>query len=438
MQIYTQNFSKGNMYSKLSRVNKRFGIILFFLCFVLGFIVYLGYDNSEIKASVSSSKVRSYFPFKNIFRPKINIQEATIQPGDTIVEILSEYLSSFEIYSLLHKAEKIYPLNKIVVGHKYKLIFVQDRLRALEYEIDDKNVLGVVISSQGEYKVYVKKIHYNIKKVLVAGQIEGSLFEAVQSCGEKSSLAINLANIFGWDIDFLRDIRTGDRFYVLVEKRFRHGEFVGYGHILAARFVNKGKSFYAFLYKGKDGRYDYFDLEGKSLRKTFLKAPLSFTRISSGYSLHRYHPILHVIRPHRGIDYAAPLGTPIKTVADGIIIAKGRTKAAGNYVKIRHKNGYETIYNHMCRFAKGIRKGKRVYQGQVIGYVGQTGYATGPHLDFRMKRYGRFINPLKVKSDFAYPIPKKEISDYKLYISQYLSILSPQYAKSTSNNEITP
>jgi murein DD-endopeptidase MepM/ murein hydrolase activator NlpD len=198
-----------------------------------------------------------------------------------------------------------------------------------------------------------------------------------------------------------------------VEKRFRKGNPAGYGHILALDFHNRDRTFKAFRYTDADGRTSYFDERGQSMRKAFLKAPLSFTRISSGYSNRRFHPILKRWRPHHGIDYAAPTGTPIRTIGDGVVTAKAYDKAAGRYVKIRHPRGYETVYNHMSRFGKSIRTGKQVKQGEVIGYVGTTGYATGPHLDFRVKRHGSYVNPLNMKSPPTNPVPAQEMARFR-------------------------
>ncbi len=351
------------------------------------------------------------------FKPlqEVVVKEASIVAGDNLTSLLGEYLGVEEIYALVNRARPYYSLEDLRVGHKYRLLFRDNTLVGFDYEIDENNVLSVLIS-RGNFEISLKKIHYEVKEVLVLGTIEDSLFLAVKKAGEEPALAINLANIFGWDIDFIRDIWPGDSFVVLVEKRYRQNQFTGYGKILAAKFINQGKPFYAFYYR-TGNREDYFDLQGRSLRKAFLKAPLAFSRISSGYSLHRKHPILKVVRPHQGVDYAAPLGTPIKSVGDGVIVQIGWDKAAGKFIKIRHKNGYETIYNHMSRFARAMKKGKKVKQGQVIGYVGKTGYATGPHLDFRVKKNGRYINPLTLKSPPTTPISKKEMDSYLKHIA---------------------
>ena len=248
------------------------------------------------------------------------------------------------------------------------------------------------------------------------GTISSSLFDAVSALGENAELAINLADIFAYDIDFIRDLRHGDTFQAVVEKRFRKGNPAGYGRVLAAEFTNQGKTYRAFLFKDGDRAPAYYDAQGYSRRTAFLRAPLSYSRISSGFSMRRFHPVTKTWRAHPAIDYAAPTGTPIMTVGDGKIVDIGFTNGNGNYIKIRHSNGYETMYLHMSRFAKGMKQGRRVNQGEVIGYVGATGLATGPHLCFRMTRNGAPVNPPTVRSAAASPVSPERLGDFKAAI----------------------
>lgn len=345
----------------------------------------------------------------------LTIKHGEVQAGETMSNLLRPYLSIGEILSLARETDPVFPVKRIAAGSPYRLYLSRKQLVGLEFEVSNEDKL-VISLLKVKPLVKTEKIHYALRESLVSGVIKDNLFLAMTEQGERPVLAMMLADIFAWDIDFIRDVRIGDSFKVLVQKRFRKGRFCGYGRILAAEFVNQGSLFQAFWYKGQNGQGDYFDAQGLALRKTFLKAPLHFTRISSRYSLHRYHPILKIVRPHRGVDYAAPRGTPIKSVADGKVIAKAYSRAAGRYVKIRHPNGYVTIYNHMSRFSKGLKKNKFVRQGEVIGYVGATGLATGPHLDFRVKHHGRFINPLKIKSSPVKPIPKAELARFKAQI----------------------
>jgi murein DD-endopeptidase MepM/ murein hydrolase activator NlpD len=229
---------------------------------------------------------------------------------------------------------------------------------------------------------------------LVAGTLEGSLFESMEALGERAQLVLDFSQIFAWDFDFASDSQPGDRFRMLVEKVFTGEQFVKYGRILAAEYESEGKTHTGIYFRDREGG-GYYTPAGESLRRAFLKSPLEFTRISSGYSRGRHHPILGGVRPHLAIDYAAPQGTPVWAVADGAVESAGWSGGNGYTVTLRHRANFKTMYNHLSRFGKGIRAGAPVKQRQVIGYVGTTGLSTGPHLDYRIIRDGRFVNPLK-------------------------------------------
>ncbi|WP_321532321.1 peptidoglycan DD-metalloendopeptidase family protein [uncultured Desulfuromonas sp.] len=344
----------------------------------------------------------------------IQIQRETIcqsvQPGDTITAILGHYFSPQEILVIARQSENVFPLSQLCAGHPYQIEVENESFVSFYYDINRDDQL-IIRQEDGEFFIERQPIPYVVDVEQVGGVITSSLFGTVAQLGESSELAAELMNIFAWDIDFIRDIREGDYFTALVEKRYRDGNLAGYGDILAAEFNNQGKSFYAFHYThGTDS--GYYNQDGKSLRKAFLKAPLSYTRISSGYTRRRFHPVLNKWKPHLAIDYAAPTGTPIKAVADGTITQKSYDRNNGNKIRLRHPNDYETTYIHMVRFARGMKKGKRVKQGEVIGYVGSTGIATGPHLDFRVFHHGKPINPLKIKSEPAKPISKANRAEF--------------------------
>ena len=230
--------------------------------------------------------------------------------------------------------------------------------------------------------------------VLVAGVLKDNLFESMERAGERPQIVMDFAEIFAWDFDFAADSQPGDRFRMLVEKVFTGDQFVKYGRILAAEYESEGQVHAGVYFKDKDGS-GYYTPKGESLRRAFLKSPLEFTRISSTFSRGRRHPILGGVRPHLAVDYAAPLGTPIFAVADGTIESAGWSGGGGNTIVLRHRANFKTTYNHLSHFAKGIRGGTTVRQRQVIGYVGSTGLSTGPHLDYRVMKDGRFVNPLK-------------------------------------------
>lgn len=357
-------------------------------------------------ASATNSPRQNY----DVYSQPVTIKKI-VKRGDTASTILNTYLPLKTIFKLSEQSRQIFSLTRIRESQPYRIIIDQTIFKRFEYEIDETNQLVIEQKNQA-FSIFIEPIRYDIKVAVVTATISYSLNQAVRKAGEKNELAVKLADIFAWDIDFIRDIQPGDSFKVLVEKRYKDGRQCGYGDIKAAFFVNDGTLYKAFQFTDKDGRTGYFDENGQSLQKAFLKAPLSFSRISSKFTNKRLHPILKVYRPHPGVDYAAPKGTPIKTVGDGQIIKKGYNKGMGNYITIRHFNGYTTSYNHMSRFAKGMKRNRKVVQGEVIGYVGSTGYATGPHLDFRMTKNGKLIDPLKHKAPSADPVNPDEMNAF--------------------------
>lgn len=260
------------------------------------------------------------------------------------------------------------------------------------------------------------------KEIFVSATIDSSLYDAIQQAGQSAQLVQPLVDVFQWDIDFFR-LRQGDSFSVVVDKKWVGKDFVGYGPIKAARFVHEGTTYEAYRFVPPGEPAGYFSRDGKPLRKQFLKAPLRFTRITSGFSWHRYHPILHKWAAHPAIDYGAPIGTPVMATANGIVTVAGHSRGDGNYIKLRHTGHMETYYLHLSRFAKGIHRGVRVNQGQVIGYVGMTGLATGPHLDYRVKRNGHYLNPLKLRSVSPDPLRRSLLGKFHQAIARYVKKL---------------
>jgi len=350
-----------------------------------------------------------------------SVQKGTIARGETVSRLLDEYLSPAEVEQLEDSCKEVFPLHTIRAGHAYAVTLYEGDFKRFEYEIDREKKL-VVSRTENGFEASEKRLAFETYTVRLDGEISLSLFGAIERIGESGELAMQLADIFGWEIDFIRDIRVGDTFRVLVEKRMRNGKFMGYGEILAAEFVNQGRRSQGYLFHDEAGLPGYYDAEGNSLRKAFLKAPLEFSRISSDFSWRRLHPILKKYRPHPGIDYAAPTGTPVRTVGNGTIIAKGWMGGGGNTVKIRHMNGYETLYMHLSRFAR-IAKGDKVEQGEIIGYVGSTGLSTGPHLDFRMKKNGYYINPHKVENPKAASLPQHMMPAFSKRAQKLASLL---------------
>lgn len=382
-------------------------------CFFLG--LWFGKPASDIRPTAENTLAdNTIAPAPTIDRKTV---KGTIQPGDTITSLLGDIFSPGQIHTLSQSSKSIFPLSRLCAGQSYELCLLDGGFESFVYDIDREEQL--VIRRQGDaFAIEKVPIEYTVKTDLVTGIIDSSLFEAVVKSGENEVLAISLADIFAWDIDFIRDIQQGDAFEALVEKRFREGVPAGYGRILAARFTNQGQPYNAYLFKDGDGPGAYYDEKGRSLRKAFLKAPLSFSRISSGFNMRRLHPVTKKVRPHPAIDYAAPTGTPIKTVGDGTVTFAAYKRYNGNCVKIRHPGGWETMYNHMSRFGRGIKRGVKIRQGQIIGYVGTTGRSTGPHLDFRMYKNGVAVNPLKIKAPPTAPVSSKHMAEFKQTVTQ--------------------
>ena len=350
----------------------------------------------------------------------------SIAQGETLSLLFGRFVPAQEVHGLVEKVRPYFKPRDLCAGQPFEVCLTEDKFDRFAYDINRDEQL--IITRQGDgYEVRRTPIPYEIKVERVRGVINSSLFETINSIGEEDSLALLLADIFAYDVDFILDIRAGDSFQALVEKRYRNGKPAGYGKLLAAEFTNQGETFQAILFRDGSRPEAYYAPDGKSRRQQFLRAPLEFSRISSGFTMRRFHPIAKSWRAHPAIDYAAPTGTPIRSVGDGTVIAKGFSGGNGNYVKIRHSNGYETMYLHMSRHGK-ISQGKRVAQGQVIGYVGSTGLATGPHLCFRMTRNGAPVNPHKVRSIAADPISRGNLA---VFMAQAATMLAQMSDRST-------
>jgi murein DD-endopeptidase MepM/ murein hydrolase activator NlpD len=309
-------------------------------------------------------------------------------------------------------AQPVFNLRQLRAGNQLSVgRSVFGDLRAVRYRIDKDRVLW--IAPQGNaFHSEIETIPSKTKTTGVSGEIHGSLFESIIEAGEKAELAMRLAEIFAYDLDFYTDPRPGDTFRVVVEKKsFADGSVSCYGRILAAEYDNAGRAFRAVLFHDSSGHPAYYTPEGKSMKKAFLHSPLKFAApISSHFSTHRFHPILKQTRPHLGIDYAAPTGTPVQAIGDGRVVWAGPKGGAGNLIEIQHNNGYSTYYMHLSRVL--VRSGQRVEQGQRIGLVGMTGLATGPHLDFRIQRAGQFLNFERLPLPPSGPVEKRDWSEF--------------------------
>jgi murein DD-endopeptidase MepM/ murein hydrolase activator NlpD len=299
------------------------------------------------------------------------------------------------------------------------------QLEHLEVVFDRRNEIHLTARSDG---ISVARIERPIvsEVVRLEGVVDSSLFGSMDEAGGDPELAVRIAQIYQWDVDFLRDLRKGDTFVVIVDRQTVEGEFYAWGTVFASRFVNDDRTLDAVVYPDDSGRLGYYDLEGRPLRKQFLRSPLKFSRVTSSFSMNRFHPVLRRRMPHYGVDYGAPVGTPAHVTADGTVTFTGRNGGGGNMVTVRHTNGYETNYLHLSRYGKGIRRGARVSQGQVIGYVGSTGLSTGPHLDYRVTLNGRWINPLTISSPPVKPLSEDRLQRFLAHALAVLSLIADE------------
>jgi murein DD-endopeptidase MepM/ murein hydrolase activator NlpD len=324
---------------------------------------------------------------------------------------------------LIASTARVFDLRHLRAGNELSIgRSVLGQLRAVRYQIDSDRMLWIAPSG-ASFHAEIQNIPSTTGAEGVAGQIQGSLWESILDAGERPELAMRLADIFGYDMDFYTDTRPGDTFRVLVEKkRFATGSPVSYGHILAAEYNNHGRIYRAILFHDSTSREAYYTPDGKSLKRAFLHSPLKFAApVTSHFSKSRFHPILKTYRPHLGTDYGAPTGTPVQSIGDGKVIFAGRKGGAGNLIQIQHTNGYETFYMHLSRLL--VRSGQRVDQGQRIGLVGMTGLATGPHLDFRIERKGQFLNFEHLSLPSSSPISSPDRVEFAATRDRALSLL---------------
>lgn len=349
------------------------------------------------------------------------ILKSTIESGDSLGSLLNGWINFSTILNIVEDSKETFSLASLKVG-KPIIFYINKKdfgLKHFEYELDMTHKVTIDLSGE-KYQVEFQEIPYEYKLAYVEGKVKVNFFNSVLATNERAIFAIRLADVFTYDIDFAREIREGDSFSALVEKQYKEGQFIGYGRIIGATFVNKGKKYEAFLYHDseEDKKISYYNRNGDALQKAFLRTPVHFTRISSHYTMARKHPILGYTRPHQGVDYAAPKGTPVMAVADGEVTRAAYTGGYGHLIILKHKGSLESQYAHLSGYAKGIKRGASVTQGQVIGYVGSTGLSTGPHLDFRIKKKGSFVNPEEIIIPNKLPIDDKQIPAYKKCIKE--------------------
>ena len=345
----------------------------------------------------------------------------TIKPGDTLSGIFDKVgLSRKELHQVLRQKEARQIFRVIRPGKQLSLLLGNNnQLLTLSYDIDPTRTLEMY-RDEGSFETTIIQHPLERRIRFATGVINSSLFLAAQKAGLPDNITMEMADIFGWDIDFALDIRSGDQFSVLYEELYRNGEKIRSGNILGAEFTNRGKNHVAIRYTSPEGRAGYYSPDGMRMRKAFRRTPVEFSRISSRFGK-RFHPILNRMRAHKGVDYAAPTGTPIRATASGTVVFSGRKGGYGKTVILKHGKRYDTLYAHMSRFGKGIRPGKTITQGQIIGYVGQSGSATGPHLHYEFRIDGVHRNPLTVRLPRALPIEKRYRKEFKAVAEKTLA-----------------
>jgi murein DD-endopeptidase MepM/ murein hydrolase activator NlpD len=365
----------------------------------------------------------------------------TVRKGDTAIVILERAgVDTPQAMALYRDVRNVYDLRRINVGQAYHVhMDAEGHIQQFTYEIDHRQWLRAKRNGQG-FSGRLNVIPYARNERLVVGELSESIYATLKAQGESPRLIHDFADIFAWTVDFATDLRQGDPFRLLIEEHVRKGQPAEYHRILAAELINRDRKLQAIYYHHNDVG-GYYQPDGSSMQGMFLRSPLRYTRISSRFTRRRFHPILKRYLPHLGVDYVAPRGTPVRSVADGAVVWVGRKGASGNMIVIGHHNAYQSYYLHLSRYAPGLRRMKRVTQGQIIGYVGSTGMSTGPHLDFRLTKNDKFINPLKHRSMEAPAVPKRAMAGFRKHAQimldklQQVQLAMQQEAKSESPNK---
>lgn len=380
---------------------------------LISLIIIISCSDNKIP---DSTKIEKEIPIEydrfGFIQDSFNVVKGEVKKNETLADILiPNNISYQQVTEIYNKSKPKFDFKRILPQHRYRFYFNQDSIQSLNsfvYEISKINYLVVNLEDTIGINLIERKVDIDTNSV--SGVIKFSLYQTFYDNNVSPILAGKLAEVFAWQIDFYT-IQKGDKFIAIYEREKIGDNIIGVGDILAAKFVENNNVHQAYLYN-RDGKLEYFDQHGKSLQKQFLKAPLKYKRISSRFSRHRLHPIYRIFRPHLGIDYAANVGTPVQAIGDGTVIEARYNGGAGKFVKIRHNSVYSSGYMHLSRYGAGIRRGAKVIQGQVIGYVGRTGTATGPHLDFRFWKNGSLVNYLTQSFPSTKSIAKDELNNF--------------------------
>lgn len=398
------------------------------LSFLLIMIIEASHFIKEKEAKItitntSEKQTEKKYPF-GIKSEGFNIKTDTVESGEFISEIFNnnKIPANFQ-NEIFEKSKEYLDVKKIKIGQVFSFYYTEkDSVEKPEYIVFEKNKTDyVVVDLSDSLKVYEEQKQITIKIREAGAEINSSLWFAMQDAGLNPLLANDLSEIYAWSVDFF-GIQKGDAFKIIFEEKYVDDEFIGYGKIITAYFNHYGEDIYAIPFT-QDSTESYYNINGESLRKAFLKAPLKFSRIASHFSNARRHPILKIVRPHHGVDYSAPSGTPVYALGDGVILHAGYAGASGHYIKIRHNSVYTTGYLHLSSYAKGIRAGIKVKQGQLIGFVGSTGLSTGPHLDFRVWKNGKAVNPLKIEAPPVEPVKEENKEEFLKLVEKHKPML---------------
>ena len=376
--------------------------------------------SEDIVIEIQKSKLLFGLPVDSF-----HIEESTVSRNQNLSDILIDRgVSTSDIDQIAKNSLPVFDVRRMRPGNKYTVFYSKDSSRNPKFLAYENNSVEYYLYSLTDSLNVIPGKHEVVsKRQIMSGVIHSSLWNAMKENNISPLLAVELSDIYAWSIDFF-GIQKGDQFTVIYDEDFVDGTSIGLGKIYASSFTQVGTIFYAIRFTQEDGD-NFFDEKGNSLRKAFLKAPLKFSRISSRFSNNRMHPILRIVRPHHGIDYSAPTGTPVYSIGEGVVLQKSyQATGGGNFVKIKHNSVYTTTYMHLSKFAIGLKTGNRVKQGEVIGYVGATGLASGPHLDFRVFMGGSAVDPLKIKSEPAEPVKPTNLKKFKSLCDSVLQKLN--------------
>ncbi len=398
----------------------KWGNVVGFLLLAISISFTFPSCNSQDKVSLADPCVVLY----DICTEDYKVHRGELESGQTLGAVL--YLNHIDhgrIDQIVRASKGIFDFRKAKAGKKFTVLCSNDSIEKAQYFIYEMSSIDyVVFDIRDTIDVFLGQKEVEVKTREASGQIESSLWNSLVENKMSPTLVMELSSIYAWTIDFFR-IQKGDYFKVVYEEKYVEGEFIGIGRVYAALFNHANEDFYAFYFEEEENYGDYFDDEGAALRKAFLRAPLNYSRISSSFSKRRKHPVTGRIKAHLGTDYAAPTGTPILSTANGTVTEARYKRNNGNYVKVRHNSTYSTQYLHMSKIKSGIRPGVYVKQGEVIGYVGSTGLATGPHVCYRFWKNGRQVDPYKQKLPPSKPVKKENLEAYTILKDSMMNVI---------------